>query len=166
MSKKLNHPRKVVALVLVGLGLAGVSIASAASLNLNSDDSRSLAQAGTADLSLTQCQNSTINVYWDLDDGEGNGAGDLIAGTGDVDDFGFVEFGDVLVLDGFDAACEGKTFRVAGGDSVGDEIGRYEGTVPAGGGLVKLAPSGWVGGPAAGNVFDLARVSVTIFDQA
>ena len=165
MSKNIKHPRKIVAMALVGLGLAGVSIASAASLVVNGQNS-SLAQAGTDDLTISVCQTSTIDVYYGLDDGSGNGAGDLIAGTGDVADFGFVAAEDVLVLDSIDPACGDKALHVAVGDSTGAEIARYEGTVPGGGGLVQLPASVWTPGPAAGNLADLARVSVTIFDQA
>lgn len=159
MSKR-NH-RKTAAIGLAFIGLAGVGLASAAQLTVNGSNN-SLTQAGAGNLSISLCQTTAINARYGLDDGNGNGAGDLI--TGSVADFGYVDHDDVLILDAFDAPCAGKTFEVAIGDSAGAEIGQYQGVVPAGGGVVSLNPAGWVPGPAVANLLDLTRVSVTVYD--
>ena len=165
MSKKfIKHPRKTVAMALVGLGLAGVSVASASSLVVNGDDSN-LVQAGSDDKTISTCQTTAIDVSVGLDDGNGNGAGHLNHGTGDVDDFGYVAADDVVILDAIDQACEGRTVKVAFGGQQGELLAEYEGLVPDDGGVLtlpiasfQLHPGFFAPGAAT------AKVSVTILD--
>lgn len=158
---KKTNVRKTAAIGLAFVGLAGVGIASAAQLVVGGADN-SLTQAGAGDLSISLCQTTDIDARFGLDNGAGGGAGDLI--TGSAATFGYVDEFEVLILDSFDAPCAGKTFEVALGDSTGAEISQYQGVVPTGGGVVPLNSAGWVTPPTPGNLFDLARVSVTVYD--
>lgn len=150
MTERRNR-RRGVAIVLGLAGAAGLVVASAAQLNLTGGSS--VAQAGTVSVEGA-CQSSSIAVSFGLD---GAAAGDLVTGGAG---FGFVSGADTIELDSVDAACAGKTMRVALGDVTGGQWGTtYEVTslVP-GVQVIDIADFG----PA--DLTGVATVAVTIFD--
>ncbi|MBO9567944.1 MAG: hypothetical protein J7503_03880 [Cellulomonas iranensis] len=158
-SKRANR-RKILAVGLGVLGVAGLSLASASQLNVNGT-SASVAQAGTAAVTTAVCQTSTVAVSYGLASGT---PGSL--GTGAQ--FGFAAEADALTLTSFDAACGGKTVKVALGSASGTQIGAtYSGTVPASGGAVTLTLNG--GTPAFGSALtpaqinSISKVAVTVY---
>ncbi len=158
-SKRANR-RKLLAVGLAVLGVAGLSLASASQLNVNGSSS-AVAQAGTAAVTTAVCQTSAVAVSYGLTAAP---AGTLATGSA----FGFASEADALTLTSFDAACGGKTVKVALGSATGTQIGDvYSGTVPAAGGPVTLKLNGADGsfGKAltAAQINSISKVAVTVY---
>ncbi|WP_315098094.1 hypothetical protein [uncultured Cellulomonas sp.] len=153
---KSKKSRKGLAVGLAVLGVAGLSLASAAQLTLTNSSS-ALSQAATTTVSGA-CQQTDVAVSF----GTTPAAGTL--GTGAS--FGYNATVDSLVLNKIDAACAGKTIKIALGDTAGVTLGTpYSGTVVTGGGVLSLTLNGTtplITIPAA-DVSKITKVSVTIY---
>jgi|GEM_PF-7099550 len=147
--KKTRSRRRGAAVALAVTGVAALSVASAAQLNLNGAGA-SVAQAGTAQVEGA-CQTSTIDVSFAV---SGGTVGSLVTGPG----FGFASGTDNLVLDEVDAACAGRTMRVALGDAAGDQVGTTHEVASVAAGVQSIPMSTF-----AADTSGATQVSVTLF---